>query len=158
VRRLALGLVWLIGCAAARPRGGNMDDGWNDFVQRTRDATVAFVHGDAQPYKALWSHADDVSIMGGFGGHEEGWTAVGARLDWAASHYGVGWTVEEETLVAVVGDGIAMRVSLEHNRRRAADGSEEVRERRVTHVARRERDGWRIVHHHSDPLLARDRR
>ncbi len=28
-----------------------------------------------------------------------------------------------------------------------------VRERHVTHVARKEDDGWRIVHRHSDPLV-----
>ena len=37
------------------------------------------VQGGPDPFKALWSHADDVVIMGAFGGFERGWEEVSAR-------------------------------------------------------------------------------
>jgi hypothetical protein len=40
--------------------------------------------GRPEPFKALWSHSDDVAIIGGFGGYERGWQLVSARLDWAS--------------------------------------------------------------------------
>ena len=36
-------------------------------------------------FQDLYSHADDVTIFGAFGGHEQGWDTVGPRLAWAAS-------------------------------------------------------------------------
>jgi len=37
--------------------------------------------------KALWSHAADVTIFGGWGAYEQGWEQVGPRLDWAAARF-----------------------------------------------------------------------
>ena len=45
-------------------------------LARLRDALVAaqaaFVKGNAEPFKALWSHGDEVTILGAFGGFEQG--------------------------------------------------------------------------------------
>jgi len=43
-------------------------------------AAAAFVRGNAEPLKALFSHRDDVTILGAFGGFEQGWDLVGPRL------------------------------------------------------------------------------
>jgi hypothetical protein len=60
-----------------------------EALSRLRKALVAaqteFVQGNAKPFKSLWSHGEDVSIFGAFGGFEQGWSLVGARLDWASS-------------------------------------------------------------------------
>jgi hypothetical protein len=50
-------------------------------------AAAAFVRGNAEPLKALFSHRDDVTILGAFGGFEQGWDLVGPRLDWASSQF-----------------------------------------------------------------------
>jgi hypothetical protein len=61
----------------------------------------------------LWSHTDDVVIMGGFGGDERGWERVSARLDWASK--GIAATDRsEENIVTVVGEDLAYTVDLEH--------------------------------------------
>ena len=44
--------------------------GWDEFCGQRRGALERFVNGDAGPYKQLWSHADDVTIFGGWGGYE----------------------------------------------------------------------------------------
>ena len=62
-----------------------MDSDWDGFISRREDALGDLVEGRPEPFKALWSHADDVVIMGAFGGYERGWEQVSARLDWAAA-------------------------------------------------------------------------
>lgn len=58
-------------------------------------AQADFVRGDAAAFKDLWSRRDDVTILGAFGGYEQGWAAVGARLDWAALQFSDGsWKQE----------------------------------------------------------------
>jgi len=42
-------------------------------------AQDAFQRGDAEPIKALWSHAEDVTLFGALGGHERGWAAIASR-------------------------------------------------------------------------------
>src|SRR4051812_4971076 len=68
--------------------------GGDEDFQRAVEAVFAtydaFGAGDAVPYAALWSRADDVMIFGGFGAYERGWAEVGLRLDWAASRLGGG--------------------------------------------------------------------
>jgi hypothetical protein len=130
-----------------------MAQSWNEFIRMQREALSAFVAGDAEPYRALWSREADVSIFGAFGGREVGWADVGARLRWAAGHSGPDWVFSDETLAEVVGADIGVRVSFERNRSRDARGGELLRERRVTHVARLEAGHWHIVHLHADPLV-----
>ena len=40
-----------------------MDESWLKFRDDLSNALRAFVRGDAGPYKALWSHSADTSIM-----------------------------------------------------------------------------------------------
>ena len=57
------------------------------MYERLTTALDAFALGDAEPYKALWAHTEDVSVLGAFGGRNLGWSEVGPRLDFAASQY-----------------------------------------------------------------------
>jgi hypothetical protein len=60
----------------------------NDLQQKIAQYHLAenqFQKGNPQPYEDLCSHADDVTIFGGFGGFEKGWAQqVEKRYDWAA--------------------------------------------------------------------------
>jgi hypothetical protein len=51
---------------------------WNQFVMACQRALGDLVEGRPEPLKALRSHADDVVIMGAFGGYERGWEQVSA--------------------------------------------------------------------------------
>jgi ketosteroid isomerase-like protein len=127
-----------------------------EALSRLRKALVAaqteFVQGNAKPFKSLWSHGEDVSIFGAFGGFEQGWSLVGARLDWASSQFGDGlWSCED--VAAYITDDMACLVGIERTEALLGDGQERVvQELRVTHVFRREGDAFRIVHRHADPL------
>ena len=97
-----------------------MDSDWDRFVSRCQQALGELVEGRPESFKALWSHADDVAIMGAFGGYELGWEQVSARLDWAAK--GIRSTDRvAENVVTVVGNDLAYTVDLEHMARHAGD-------------------------------------
>ena len=126
-----------------------------DAVEQNHRALDAFVKGDAEPLKALYSRRDDITLASPFGPPVRGWSDVAETLERAASNYRdgeatgfervsdyatdeLGYTVEVERYVSKVG-GVAdlSQVAL-----------------RVTTVFRREDDAWRIVHRHADPITS----
>jgi ketosteroid isomerase-like protein len=124
---------------------------WTTFITKLEAAEHKFAQGRPEAFKALWSHADDVTLCGGFGGRVEcGWENVAARLDWASSKYSDG-TRSMQTISGRVASELAYVVQTEVIRFRAAGRTERVnQELRVTMVFRREAEGWRIVHRHAD--------
>ena len=64
-----------------------MDSKLLSIHQQLTAALDVFVTGDAGPYKDLWAHRTDVSLMGAFGGRNVGWTQINPRLDLAANQY-----------------------------------------------------------------------
>lgn len=114
----------------------------------------ARVEGRPEPFKALWSHADDVTIMGAFGGFDRGWDNVARRLDWASA--GIGASKRRvENLLTIVGQDLACTVDLEQMER-TRDGRRYHRVLRCTQVYRREDDSWKVVVRHADELPERD--
>jgi len=87
---------------------------WDEFCGQRRSAIERFVSGDVGPYKQLWSHADDVTIFGGWGAYEQGWDAVRRRLDWAASRFGQGH-VDVDNLAAGSSGNLAYSIDIERN-------------------------------------------
>ena len=70
--------------------GSNMQavpDDLRKTIEEYHRAEVAFQKGNPQPFKDLCSHADDVTIVGGMGGVEKGWSQVEKRYEWAASRF-----------------------------------------------------------------------
>jgi len=131
-----------------------VDGDWNRFVARCQQALGELVEGRPEAFKALWSHADDVVIMGAFGGYERGWDQVSARLDWAAK--GINATNRAaENIVTVVADDLAYTVDLEHMTRRAGD-QPQPRTLRCTQIYRRENGEWKVILRHADELPLKD--
>ncbi|MCI0157823.1 nuclear transport factor 2 family protein [Leifsonia shinshuensis] len=116
-----------------------------------RAAVQRLLRGDGSAYRELWSHAEDATMMGAYGGLAAGWSQIGAAIDRAAQKY-AGWQPEySEQLIAAQAVGDMGYVILRERVGNGA-GSDAVRSRRVTVLYRREGDRWRIFHHHSDPL------
>ena len=113
-----------------------------------------FIKGDAARLQRLYSHREDVTLMGGFGGYERGWAEVGPRLAWAASHFH-GGNYSQQDISVTVGTDIGCLVCVERWAGNAADGGqpERVIELRVTQTFRREDGEWRLVHRHADQLV-----
>ena len=128
-------------------------DDFHQTLQQVRIANQHFLVGDPAPYKACWSHADDVTIFGGWGAYEKGWEQVGPRLDWAAARFLEGQRTIELLSMAISGD-LAYTVWIERGETRLV-GSDELRPSslRVTHIFRREEGAWKIIHRHADAIM-----
>ena len=131
-----------------------MDSEWQRFVSLCQQALAELVEGRPEPFKALWSHADDVVIMGAFGGYERGWPQVSARLDWAAKGINASDRVSENVVTAV-GNDVAYTVDLERMTRHTGD-QPQPRTLRCTQVYRREDGEWKVVLRHADELPHKD--
>jgi ketosteroid isomerase-like protein len=161
-KRIAAGFVILslaltvtsTGSGAAQKTNGCSQQAWQEFVQRLAQAQAAYVRADPEPIKLLWSHADDVSLFGAYGGHERGWSEVDPRLTWASKTNSNGTHDNDEVLTTIRGTDLALVTQLEHITNRKPDGSAApVQNLRVTHVARCEASSWRLVHRQADPLV-----
>lgn len=130
------------------------DRALDQAIERTRAAVAEFVDGRPGAWKAHCSHAADATLFGGWGGYERGWTELGPRYDWAAARW-AGGSVTFEEIARHVSAELACTIHFERSRARLAGSAASVAVAlRVTHLYRRERDGWRLLHRHADPLVA----
>jgi ketosteroid isomerase-like protein len=122
-----------------------------EFLERCHDALRQHTGGDPRPYLALWSQAEDVSLMGGVGGHQVGIAAVRELLTATAKTLNY-TTWSAETLVAYFGDPLGFTVELERLTRQIDNQMEEM-SLRATSVYRREEGAWKVIHRHGDGLM-----
>jgi ketosteroid isomerase-like protein len=142
---------------ASRSLASIADPELRAFLPGFEAATRAFMDGDATLWKQHVSRRDDVLIMGAWGDHEQGWPAVSARYDWACARFRKsGATLEVEYLVAVRSGDLASTTAIERAFVLLA-GQEQLAAMalRVTHLFRREEDGWKLVLRHADPLVSK---
>jgi ketosteroid isomerase-like protein len=123
-----------------------------EFLERCHDALTQHTGGNPRPYLELWSHAEDVSLMGGVGGHQVGIAAVSELLTAAAKTLNY-TTWSAENLVAYFGDTLGFTVELERLTRQIEGKTEEM-SLRATSVYRREDGTWKVIHRHGDSLMA----
>lgn len=121
-----------------------------------RSASKAFyaalnrmANGDAGAMAAAWSQEPSVTAMHPIGGRLEGWDAVRTSFDQVARLAGGGAIELREQRITVLGEA-AIELGVEHGRM-TLGGMEAALEFRVTNVYRRTADGWKLVHHHTDP-------
>jgi ketosteroid isomerase-like protein len=130
------------------------DSEWTAFITQLETSEEAFVRGRPAAFQALWSHADDVTLCGGFGGVGRGWKNVTDRLSWVSKKHADGTRTREEISRMVSAD-FAYLVQREVIHSRLGSQVElSTLELRATMVFRREADGWRIVHRHADLQMA----
>ena len=123
-------------------------------MDRYNAAGNAFMHGDPRLIQEAYSHCEDVTIFGGFGGYEHGWKKqVEKRFEWAAARFKGGET-KTENISLFVSPDLACSVDLEHELSQlvGVEGTVQV-DLRVTTVFRREGTQWTVVHRHADPLV-----
>ena len=114
---------------------------WMAFIAKLETAEEEFVQRRPAAFQALWSHADDVTLCGGFGGVAHGWEDVTSRLNWVSAKYSGGSRTREE-ISGMVGADFAYLVQTEVIRSQVASQTEpSTQELRATMVFRREADG-----------------
>jgi ketosteroid isomerase-like protein len=129
--------------------------GFDDAIEENHRALGAFVKGDPEPLKALYSHQDDVTLANPFGPPARGWEQAAATMERAASLYRDGEVVGIESLAKKVTAELAYILEIERFRAKMG-GSEDVTPvaLRVTSIFRPEEGSWRIVHRHADPITS----
>jgi ketosteroid isomerase-like protein len=170
IRSLALAVMVTLGVMAfgipgdVGPKGGEsqpqaregttVDAEFQAMLSKVDTAQLELQNGRPAAFKALWSHADDITLSGEFGGTiEQGWEAISRRLDWVGTQFSQGsHTIER--LVAYASGDLGYVVQMEHVRFLGPGQTEASRrDYRVTMVFRREAEGWRLVHRQADAQM-----
>ncbi len=107
------------------------------------------INGNPGPMEEIWSHGSDVSAMHPFGGRMVGWEEVGDSWEQAAQAFSGGQVALDEMVVVPISEDAAFTLGTEHGEARIGDQTVGI-DWRATNVYRRESDGWKIVHHHTD--------
>src|SRR5687767_2181182 len=122
-------------------------------IEESHAALDAILKGNPNPYQALYSDADDVSLGNPFGPYVRGRQKVDSTIAAAASHYRDGEVTGVELIASYVSDDLACIVEVERGRARIGGGEELVQVAlRVTSVFRLETGSWKLVHRHADPI------
>jgi len=125
------------------------EQSFRDALAEEEAAERALYNGDAEPYKALWSHTDQVTLLGAFGPCKTGWAELSRTFDWVAHRY-QGGTVTEEYQAVIETADLAYTVALERGRVALDGGPERSQTIRVTQIYQRQDRRWRLVHRHGD--------
>ena len=119
-----------------------------------RDASTQFyaalnsmTDGSAAPMIEIWSHGTATALHP-IGGRQLGWDEVRGSFEQVAGLASGGNIELREQRIQVLGD-TAYEVGVEYGQAKLA-GEQIAIEQRVTNIYRREPDGWKIVHHHTD--------
>jgi ketosteroid isomerase-like protein len=125
----------------------------DELRNRYHQSVAAFIRGDPEVQKPLWSRRDDVTLANPLGPPAKGFEGVCGVMDRAAKQISDGEDYTFDAISWVETADLAYEVAVEHNRSRLAGAGEKVPiDLRVTTVFRREDDGWKIVHRHADPI------
>ena len=118
-------------------------------------AAGEFVKGNPEPYKAVFSHQEDVTLGNPFGPFVRGWKQAAATMERAASLYRDGEIIGFENIAKHVTPELAYIVEVERIKARIG-GSQEFANvaLRSTSVLRPEDGTWKVVHRHADPITS----
>lgn len=127
----------------------------DDAIEASHRALAAIIRGDLEPFMALYSDADDITIGNPFGPFAIGRDATRAAGTRAASNYRDGEIVGFDRIATHEADTLACVVEVERFSVRLANATEQASVAlRVTSLYRRDADGWRLVHRHGDPITS----
>jgi ketosteroid isomerase-like protein len=128
----------------------------DEVIQQYHATLDVFVRGEPEPFKALFSEADDVVLANPFGPAVRGWQAVSARLDHASSQFSNGDLSGHDRLASYVTPDLATIFEVESGKVSVARGPVTGWVLRTTTTFRRESGTWKVVHRHADPINTHD--
>jgi ketosteroid isomerase-like protein len=119
--------------------------------ERYYAALGRLLEGDAGPLAEAWSHSAQITAMNPYGGREVGWEQVRPVFERVAQMCaGSRVTLGIRDRLIRVGGELAYEVGIEWGEG-VVMGKPTTIEHRVTNIYRREADGWKLVHRHTDP-------
>ena len=125
------------------------------FIEQDHAALSAFVRGDPEPLKSLYSRRDDVVIANPFGPPARGWEKAAETMERAATNYRDGEVIAFERISEFANETLGFIIEIERYRSKVG-GSESLTPLalRVTTIFRREESAWRVVLRHADPITS----
>lgn len=113
-------------------------------------ALTALRQGNAEPYIAEWSNANDVTLFGAWGPIEQGYQQLADTFRWVASRFGPEGEASQDIRTFHASGNLAVTVGFERGPARVDGGEIKEMVIRVTHVYRCEDSDWKLVHRHAD--------
>lgn len=125
----------------------------DQVIEHYHLALDAFMKGDHEPAKVLFSQRDDVTLGNPFGPFARGFSEVVDTMARAASHYRDGEATGFDTVSRYVTPDLACIVEVERLSSKVGEREDGAPlNLRVTTVFRPEDGRWKIVHRHADPI------
>jgi ketosteroid isomerase-like protein len=126
-----------------------------EFLDRYHRSVEAFINGDPEPQKLLWSRADDAVLANPLVPYARGWDAIAQVMDRASALLRDGKAAPVEHISDFATDTVAWTIDIERDTVRIGEAPAPVKSSlRVTTIFRREPDGWKLVHRHADTVTA----
>lgn len=105
--------------------------------------------GEIEPINNVWSHSEEITYMGPFGGLHSGWAQVREEFANVAA-LKIGGKISSESLeVRVMGD-VGYTVCVEVGENLDSEGNPVPVSHRATNIFMKENGIWKLVHHHTD--------
>jgi ketosteroid isomerase-like protein len=159
---IALTLSAAVTCApnsasAERPEQLTSDASLLAFLEQLAEATHQFNVGNSEPYLALLSASEELTLMGAGGGMEKGISQIAPRLRLITQRRREAAGFEENRAeidyVSIISSG-AFAYTVQFERRQLSGGSANTpNELRATHVLRKEDGQWKLLHRQADNLV-----
>jgi ketosteroid isomerase-like protein len=126
----------------------------NDFLTsvlaRHAEARRALSDGDADPWLAMTSTQDPVTIFGAKVPIRQGREEVDETLRWLAARWSDATVSSFDLVAADVSGDLAYAIGFEHIANSVVGVPVEPYTLRVTHIFRRENGEWKMAHRHAD--------
>lgn len=126
-----------------------VDEFLADVLPHQMKAERALLDGDVEPWAAVWSDRDPVTLFGAATRVRTGREELLRVFRWLASRFSDPTDHRFEGVAAGTSGDLAYAAGFEHKTVRV-EGKEVTYTLRVTHVYRREDGEWKIVHRHGD--------
>ncbi|MCS5699698.1 nuclear transport factor 2 family protein [Cyanobium sp. FGCU-52] len=120
-----------------------------DAADAFYEAGNRLLAGDATAYEAIWSDADDISLLGPTGARCIGRQAVMEQFAREAAMGFSGSLVADDRRTVETAE-MGLLVCTERTSGMTRDGEPLKLDIRSTTVFRKEQGHWRVVHHHTD--------
>jgi ketosteroid isomerase-like protein len=126
-----------------------------EMLVRYHESVEAFINGDPEPQKQLWSRADDAVLANPLVPFARGWDAIVRVMDQASALLRDGTAAPVENVSSYASGELAYTLDIERDTVRIGDAAAPTESSlRVTTIFRREADGWKILHRHADPITS----
>ncbi len=125
------------------------EQGIREANEKLYSGLNAMFTGNLEPLNNLWSHSENITDMGPFGGRLTGWKAVHEEFEKEAAMK-FGGKIVCKDLHVFAGTDMGYTVCIEEGENMSTDGKPVKVSHRATNIFHLEAGEWKLVHHQTD--------